>query len=154
MEIRLDPNLGGERVFIPPVGFPYWYSAAFSNFRLETFLPNLVSLTCPILQVLDDTHTGVFPISRFLVYPLSIKIDMTPESVMMLTWNLDQWLSLARETRQCQKKLTMTICQQVMTSSILFFIYGQFWAIWMPVPRRTVCDCYILINSNHLSYKK
>ena len=36
----------------------------------------------------------------------------------------------------------------------IVFFYGQFWAIWMPVSGRTVCDCYVLINSNHLSYKK
>ena len=30
-------------------------------------MPNLVSLTCPSLQILGKTQTGVFPISRSLI---------------------------------------------------------------------------------------
>ena len=63
--------------FTTPVSFPLitkklypWKFAAFSNILLETFLPNLVSLTRPSLQILRKTQTGVFPISRFLVNPL------------------------------------------------------------------------------------
>ena len=39
--------------------------AAFSNFSLEKFVPNLVSVTCPSLQIFGKTrwYTGVFPIS-------------------------------------------------------------------------------------------
>ena len=44
--------------------------AAFSNISLETSVPNLVSLTCPSLQILGKTQTGVFLISGFLVNPL------------------------------------------------------------------------------------
>ena len=43
---------------------------AFSNILLETFVPNLVSITCPMLQILGKPQTGVFPISAFLVNPL------------------------------------------------------------------------------------
>ena len=39
----------------------------FSKFSLETLVPNLASLTCPSLQILGKTQTGVFPISGFLV---------------------------------------------------------------------------------------
>ena len=40
------------------------------NVSLETFMPSLVSLTRPSLQILGKTQTGVFPISGYLVYPL------------------------------------------------------------------------------------
>ena len=39
---------------------------------------------------------------------------------MMLTWNLDQYLNLTGETWQCQKNLTMTLCQQIVTSLSFF----------------------------------
>ena len=49
-------------------------------------MPNLVTLTCPSLQIMDKTQTGVFSISGFLVksftkknyrnYRTSPEIDM------------------------------------------------------------------------------
>ena len=39
-------------------------------------------LTCRSLQKVDET--------RFLIIPLQTKIVITPELVMILTWNLDQ----------------------------------------------------------------
>ena len=50
-------------------------------------MPNLISLTCPSLQILGKTQTGVFPISRFPDDPLekyccnSNDIDMKLEPV-------------------------------------------------------------------------
>ena len=35
---------------------------------------------------------------------------------MTLTWNLDQYLNLTKETRQGQKDLPMTPCQQIVTA--------------------------------------
>ena len=40
------------------------------NRALETFVPDLVSLTHPSLQILGKTQTGVFLISGFQVSPL------------------------------------------------------------------------------------
>ena len=75
--LNLIWRLGGN---FTPVGFLLiaqkrkmlkpWYFAVFSNFLLETFLPKLVSLTLPRLQILRKTQNRVFPISRFLVNPL------------------------------------------------------------------------------------
>ena len=36
---------------------------------------------------------------------------------------------------------------------VIFLIYGQFGAIWKPNSGRIVCNTYIFIKSNHLSYK-
>ena len=76
---HLNPNLEG-------VG--WWFSlnfAALSNILLETFVANSVSITRRSLQILCKTQTRVFPISVFLVNPLSKKIVIIPEPVMILT---------------------------------------------------------------------
>ena len=107
-------NLGGGWGVILP---PCWFSlnnsetvkavtlafCSISNISVETFVSNFVSLTCPSLEILGKTQIGVFPISRFLVNPLWKKTVITPEPVMILTWNLDQKLNLMRETKQRQK---------------------------------------------------
>ena len=85
---------------------PSWFSLNNS----KTFVPNLVSITCPSLQILGKTHTGVFPISGFLI----------PEPVMILTWNLDQSLKLTREIKPRQKILAMTLCREIVTSLSFF----------------------------------
>ena len=36
---------------------------------------------------------------------------------------------------------------------VIFPIYGQFGAIWKPNSRCIVCQTYVFINSNLLSYK-
>ena len=54
MNITLNPNLGGS----------------IQNVSLETFVLNVISLTCRKLQILGKTQTEVFPISGFLVNPL------------------------------------------------------------------------------------
>ena len=43
--------------------------AAFRGLLLETFVPNLVSLTCVSLKILGKTQTCVFPIYGFLINP-------------------------------------------------------------------------------------
>ena len=53
----------------PPFGFPLitqkrcklqpWHFAAFSKILLETFVPNLVFLTLPSLQILRKTHGAI-----------------------------------------------------------------------------------------------
>ena len=87
MLVPLNPNLGGggrRGVILPHT--PCWFSlnnsamveavslafhfAAFSNILLKTFMPNLVSLTCSSLQILNKSQTGVCPISAFLFNPL------------------------------------------------------------------------------------
>ena len=47
-----------------------WDFVAFSNISSETFVPSLVSLTRPSLQILGKTQTGIFLTFRFLVNPL------------------------------------------------------------------------------------
>ena len=67
------------------------------------------------------------------------------ESVMILTWNLDQWLNLTKDTRQRQS----ANCDVI----VFFPIYGQFAAIRKSDFRRMVYKTYIFVNNNILSYK-
>ena len=72
----------------------------------------------------------VFPISRFLVNPLKARIIITPEPVMILTWNLYQSLNMRRETqkhheKEHSKKLTMKSCRQTVASFSFFWFRGN-----------------------------
>ena len=67
-------RVGGWRVILPPLPHSCWFSlnnletvkavtlafAVFSSILLETFIPNLVSLTSSSLQILGKTQTGYF----------------------------------------------------------------------------------------------
>ena len=68
----------------------YDITLAFSNILLETFVPNLVSVTRPSLQILREIQTGVFVFSGLLVNPLQKKIAITPQQMMTMSWNSDQ----------------------------------------------------------------
>ena len=46
-----------------------WHFAAFNHILFETSVPNLLSLACPSLQILDKTQTRVFSISGFWSVP-------------------------------------------------------------------------------------
>ena len=60
---------------------------------------------------------------------------------------------LDKKNKTMSKNLTLTLCQKIMTSFVIFPIYGQFGAMRKPDSRRTVFKTYIFINSNFLSYK-
>ena len=72
------------------------------NFLLETFMPNLVSLTCPSLQILDRTQTKVFPIFEFLVKSLN-KNGHNSETSNHIDKKLAKKLHLTREIWQRKK---------------------------------------------------
>ena len=86
-----------------------WHVAAFSNILLKTFLPNLLSLTCPSLHILGKIQVGIFLIPRFLVNPLenchnsrtSDDIDMKPGPAT----------KLYKRSKTMSKKLMMVSCQ-------------------------------------------
>ena len=52
---------------------------------------------------------------------------MTPEPVMSLTWNLDQWLNLTKEPRQNQKKIDDDV---VTTKYDVINTFSDLWLIW------------------------
>ena len=72
---------------------------------------------------------------------------------MILTWNLDLWLNVTRETKQRQKKFDHDVMSKNFDGIAIFPISGQFGAIRKSDSRRIVCKTYIFINSNLLCYK-
>ena len=91
------------------------------NYSLEIPMPNLVSRTCSILQILNKVLTSF---SQFLVW---IKIVITQESVMSLTWNLKRNINLKREIQWCQKG-DNDIVSAIYDAIVIFQMYGQFVA--------------------------
>ena len=110
----------------------------------------MVFLTRRSFQILDETSTIVSPISGFLVNPLWKEIVITPEPVMILTWNLDQKLNLKQNN---SKKFDDDIILENCDVIAVFPIYGQYGAIRKPDSGQIVCKTYIFINSNLLHYK-
>ena len=94
--------------------------AIFSNISLETFMPNLVSLTRPSLQILGITQTGVFPISGFLVNPLLKKNCRNSRTSDDIDTKLEPVTKLDKANKTTPKNLTMTSCRQFAVS-LLFF---------------------------------
>ena len=88
-------------------------NAAFSNILLETFMPNLVFLICPSVQILGKTQTGVFPIFEFQNCHNTRTSDDSDMKLGPVT-------KLGKRTKQRQKNLTMTSCRKNMTSLPFF----------------------------------
>ena len=82
-----------------------WNFAAFRNILLETFVPNLVFLTRPILQILGKSKAWVFLISGFLVNPSRTSADI--DIILGPVTKIDK-----------------------RNNTVIFPIYGQFGAIW------------------------
>ena len=69
----INPNLGGGLFYSPPSWFSLNNSRTVKALTLEFCsiqYPSIRDITCPSLQILGKTQTGVFPISGFLVNPL------------------------------------------------------------------------------------
>ena len=94
------------------------------------------------------THTGVCLISGFLVNPLWKKIVITPEPVMILTWNFDQWL--VKKNKATSKKFDDDVLSENCDIIVIFPIYAQFGAIQKQDSGCVACITYIFINSNLL----
>ena len=126
---------------------------ALHKFSLETFMPNLVSLTCPSLQILDKTQTGIFLISRFLVKSLINKNSQNSRTNDDIDLKLEPVTKLDKR-HTMSKKIDNDIRLANYDVIITFTIYGWFRANWNPDSGHMVYDLYIFIKSNLLSYKK
>ena len=104
-------------------------------------MPSLVSLT--YASLLAKTQTRVFVISGFLANPLCKDIDMK----LGLVTKIDK--ANTEMLKRCDEDVMSANCDVV----VIFLIYGQFGAIWMPDCERMVCNNYIFISSNLLYYK-
>ena len=115
-----------------------WHFAAFS---IISFVPNLVSLTRPSLQILGKIQTWVFPISGFLVNSLS---DFHNSGS---SYDIDMKLGPVTKLDMENLAASMSICDVI----VIFLIYGPFGATWKPDSEGMVCKTYIFVNSNLLS---
>ena len=60
---------------------------------------------------------------------------------------------LDKRNKQTSKKFGDDVMSENCDVIVIFSIYGQFGAIWKLDSRCVVCKTYVLINSNHLTYK-
>ena len=111
-------------VIYPPVGLTSitkidspWHFAAFSNMSLETFVPNLVYLTRPNLQILGKTHDLWSTLMKENCHNsrTSDDIDIKLGSVTKID----------RRNKKMSKKLTLTSCQQIVTSLLFFWFIAD-----------------------------
>ena len=101
---------------------------------LETFASNLVSLTCPSLQILGKTETGVFSIFRFLANPLYPKNVITCHNRTChdIDMKLGPAIKVDKRSNGDVKKFNDYVISENCDVILLFPIYGQFAAIWKP----------------------
>ena len=88
---------------------------------LETFVPNLVFLTRPSLQILGKTQTGVFSISGFLVNPYKKKLSQFQNSDNT-AMKLGPVSKLTKINKGTLKNLTRASCRKIMPSLPFFQI--------------------------------
>ena len=116
-------------------------------------MPNLVFPTCPSLQILGKTQSGVFPISGFLVKSLikeNCHNSRTSDDTDMKHGPVTK---LYKRNKTSSKNVDDGIMLENCDIIVIFSIYGEFRAIWKPDSRCRVCKTYVFINNNLLSYK-
>ena len=103
---------------------------------------------------------------RISCQSLEKEIIITPEPVMILTWNLkhetwhETWpvIKLDMRNKTTSKKKKKKMDDYIMSGNseviVIFPIFGQFGAIRMPDSRHIVWKTYISIEINLLFYKK
>ena len=112
---------------------------AFSNILLETFLTNLLSLTCPSLQILGN------------FWSISCKNSITSNDIDMKFGQVTQH---DKRNKKVSKIFWLWPHISKLWRHWHFSGLLQFGAIQRPDSGRIVCKTYISINSNVLSYKK
>ena len=150
--------IGGEDnppPFLHPLGSPLIaqkpsHFVAFSNVLLETCVPNLVSLSCPSLQILGKTRTGVYRISDQSLIKQNCHNCRTSADI-------DMKLGTVTKFDNGNKTTSIKFDNDVISGNcdviVIFLIYGQFGAIQKPDSGHIACKTYIFIKINLLFYK-
>ena len=113
-------------------------------------MPNLVSVTCPSLQILGKTQTGVFPISGEYLIKENCYNSRTSDDIDM---KLGRVTKLDERNETTSKKFDFDVISENCDVIVIFRIFGQFGAVWRPDSGHRVCRSYVFSNSNLLSYK-
>ena len=87
-------------------------------------MPNLVSLTRPSLQILDEIQTGVFPISGFLVKSLINKNGHNSRTSNDIVMKLGPATKLDKRNRATSKKFDDDFVLTNYDVVVFFPIYG------------------------------
>ena len=116
-------------------------------------MPNLVFPTCPSLQILGKTQSGVFPISGFLVKSLIKENCHNSRTSDDIDRKLGPVTKLYKNNKTTSKKFEDDVMSENCNAIVIFSIYDQFGAIRKPDSQCRVCKTYVFINSNLLSYK-
>ena len=127
--------------------------AAFKNYSLEIFIPNLIFLTRPSPHILVKTQTGVFPIFRFLVKSLTNKIYHKSRTSNGIDIKLGPVTELDMKNTTMSNKFDDDFVSGNYYIIVFFLTDGWFRAIRNPDSGRMVCNCCIFINRNLLSNK-
>ena len=112
-------------------------------------MPNLVSLACPNLQILNKTKRGSNISGQSFINEnchnsrISHDIDI----------KLGPVTRLDRGNTSTSKKIDDDVMSTDCDVIVFFLIYGQFATIRKPDSRCMVYKTYIFINSNLLSYR-
>ena len=123
----------------------FWHFAAFSNILLETFVPNLASLTRPSLQILTKIQTGIsdFPISGQSLIKEICHNSRTSDDVYM---KLGLVPKLDKRNKATSKKIDGDVVSASCDVIVIFLIYGKFGAIGKSISGCIVCKTYIFIK--------
>ena len=113
---------------------------------------NLVFLTNPCLQNLGKTQTWVFPVSGFLISSLTVNSHNSRTS-NDIDIKLEPVTKLDKRSTTTSKKLYDSVMLGNCDVIVIFQIYDQFGAIRTKESGRFVCNTYIFIISNLISYK-
>ena len=99
----------------------------------ETFVPNIVSLNHPSLQILDKTQTGVFP-DFWSVKSLIKEISHNSRGNDGVDMKRETVIKLDKRNKITSKNNAMPPNFDVI---VIFLVFGQFGAIWKPNSGRT-----------------
>ena len=62
--------------------------------------------------------------------------------------------NLDKRNKQASKKFDVDVVSENCDIIVIFWIFGQFGAVWRPDSGFRVCKSYVSDNNNLLSYKK
>ena len=117
---------------------------------LQTFMPSLVSITRPSLQILGKTQTGVFPISGQSLVKENCHNSRVRDDIDM---KLGPVTTIGKRNKTTSNKIDDDVMSENCDVTAIYRIFGQFGADARLDSWHRVCKSYAFSSSNLLSYK-
>ena len=124
---------------------------AFSKFCLETFMPNLVSLTHPKSPDIENNSNG--SISDIRISRQSLIKENCHNSRISIDMKLGLVSLLDKQNKTTSRLFDYGFIAAKCNAIVIFAINDRFGAIQKPDFERMVCKTYIVISSNLLPLK-